>query len=73
MIFPVSLAFARNQVPVSWNSKMQKFKQAVLKTAKKLTPTAGSAMDCEVLHALFLKMVQALIIQLTKDLEKQLN
>lgn len=39
---------------------------------KKQTPTAGSAMDCDVLHApLFFKMVKALIIQLTKYLEKQ--
>lgn len=52
---------------------MQKFKQTVLKTAKTVTPTAGSAMECEVLHALFLKMVQALLIQFTKYLEKQLN
>lgn len=51
---------------------MQKFKQTVSKKKiKKQSPTAGSAMDSEVLHALFFKMVQALIIQLTKHLENE--
>lgn len=74
MTFPVSLALAISLVLVFCSSKPQKFKQTVLKTGKKKPEkNLGQQEIVRYCVALFFKTVHALIIQLTKYSEKELN
>lgn len=74
MTFPVSLTLAASLVLVFCSSKAQKFKQTFLETGKKNPKNIlGQQEIVRYCMALFFKTLHALIIQLTKYSEKQLN